>query len=87
MYDFKTALPDGQAEIETFLQERVFAKLKTMTAIIHRNKRQNFANEKVCTPSDVPMKVAQMEKCGLTPLVDLVERSDMVQIELTLESS
>ena len=30
--DLKTALPDGQAQVETFLQERVFAKIKPLTA-------------------------------------------------------
>ena len=68
VHDFKTALADGQAQVETFLQERVFTKIKPFTEIIHRNKRQNFTSEQISIPSGAPMKVAQMEKLGLAAL-------------------
>ena len=85
VHDLKTALPDGQAQVETFLQERVFAKIKPLTATIHRNKRRNFTGEMVCTPSGAHMKVAHMERSGLAALVDLAEGSGMIQLESALE--
>lgn len=36
LHDFKTAIPYGQAQVETFLQEWVFTKIKPLTATIHR---------------------------------------------------
>ncbi|KAK5851403.1 hypothetical protein PBY51_002200 [Eleginops maclovinus] len=60
-HDLNTALPDGQAQVETFLQERVFRK--PLTATIHRNKRRNSAGEMICTPSGGQMKVAHMAYC------------------------
>ncbi len=83
--DLKTALPDGQAQVETLMQERVFAKIKPLTAIIHRNKRRNFTTEQICAPSGAPMKVAQMERSGLAALLELVERSGIIQLELALQ--
>ena len=86
VHDLETALPDGQAQVETLLQERVFTKVKPLTATIHRNKRRNFTNEQICAPSGASMKVAQMERWGLTALLDLVEGSGMIQLESVLES-
>ena len=60
LHDLKTAIPDGKAQVETFLQEMVFTKIKPLTATIHRNKRQNFASEKICTSSGAHMQVAHM---------------------------
>lgn len=84
LHDFKTAIPDGQAQVETFLQERVLTKIKPLTATIHRNKRQNFASEKICAPSGVNMQVAHMERSELAALVDLAEGSGMIQLESAL---
>ena len=81
VHDLKTALPDGQAQVETFLQERVFAKIKPLTATIHRNKRHNFTGEIICTPSGAHMMVAHMERSGLATPVDLAEGSGMIQLE------
>ena len=67
VHDLKTALPDGQAQVETFLQERVFTKAKPLTAIIHRNKKQNFAGDMICTSSGAHMKVAHLEQRGWQP--------------------
>ncbi|KAJ4940726.1 hypothetical protein JOQ06_027021, partial [Pogonophryne albipinna] len=43
VHDLETALPHGQAQAGTLMQERVFTKIKPLTAIIHRNKKLNFA--------------------------------------------
>jgi len=83
--DLKTALQDGQTQVETFLQERVFTKIQPLTATIHRNKRLNFARDQVCIPSGTAMKVAQMEKSGLATLIDLTVGSGMVKLESVLE--
>ncbi|CAL8305346.1 unnamed protein product [Merluccius merluccius] len=63
---------------ETLLQERVFTKIKPLTATIHRNKKRNFASKRICAPSGAPMK---MERSGLVAPVDLAERSGMIQLE------
>ena len=83
--DLKTALPDGQAQVEILLKERVFTKIKPLTATIHRNKRRNFASDKICAPSGTPLKVADMERSGLAALLELVEGSGMIQLESALE--
>ena len=67
---FNMALQDGQTQAETILQERVFTKTKTLTATIHRNKRQNFASEKIGVSSGALMTVAHMERSGLAALLD-----------------
>lgn len=85
VHDLQTALPDGQAQAETFLQERVFTKIKPLSATIHRKKRQNFCNVQICAPSGATIEVAQMERWGLAALVDLVEGSGMIQLESALE--
>ena len=84
VHDFKTALLDGQTQVETFLQERVFNKDKPLSATIHRNKRRNFATEEIATLSGVPMQVAQMEKSGLAALLALVEESEIIDLETAL---
>ena len=85
LHDLKTAIPDGQAQVQTFLQERVFTKKKPLTATIHRNKRQNFSSDKICTPSGAHMQVAHMERSGLAALVDVAEGSGLIQLESALE--
>ncbi|MCP3890082.1 MAG: hypothetical protein GY702_14610 [Desulfobulbaceae bacterium] len=84
-HDLKTALSDGKVQVETLMQERVFTKDKPLSATIHRNKRWNFTNEQIQTPSGAPMKVAQMERSGLVALVALVEESGMLQLEEALD--
>ena len=85
VHDLKTALSDGQAQVETFLHERVFTKIKPLTTTLHRNKRRNFTTEQICASSCSPMKVAQMERSGLAALVELVEGSGLIQLETALE--
>ena len=85
LHDLKTAIPDGQAQVQTFLQERVFTKNKPLSATIHRNKRRNFASDNICTPSGAHMQVAHMERSGLAALVDLAEGSGMIQLESALD--
>ena len=58
--DFKTALQEGESQVEILLKEWVFIKGKPLTSTIHRNKRLNFANDKICVESSSPLKVAQM---------------------------
>lgn len=83
--DFNTAFQDGQDQVETLLNERVFTKTQPLTATIHKNKRQNFASEQICAPAGTSMKVAQMERSGLAALVDLAEGSGMFPLESALE--
>ena len=85
VHDLKTALPDGQAQVQLLLQERVFTKTKPLNATIHRNKRQSFDSIQISAPSGVPMKVAQMERSGLAALVELVEGSGIIQLESDYE--
>lgn len=81
MHDLKIALPDVQAQVETPQQERVFIKIRPLIATIH-----NFANEQICAPSRAPMKVVQIEGWELVVLIDLMEESDMIQLESALEA-
>ena len=85
VHDFKTALADGEVQFETLLQERVFTKTKPLTATIHKNKRQTFASEQIWAPSGAVLKVAQMERQGLTALVDLAEKTGVLTLERALE--
>ena len=85
VHDLETALPHGQAQAGTLIQERVFTKIKPLTAIIHRIKKLNFASERICAASGALMKVAQMERSGLAALVDLAEGSGLIQLESALE--
>ncbi|KAI4830325.1 hypothetical protein KUCAC02_001964 [Chaenocephalus aceratus] len=48
VHDLETALPHGQAQAATLMQKRVFNKIKPLTAIVHRNKKLNFASERIC---------------------------------------
>ena len=77
VHDLTTAPSDGRAQVDTLLQERVFRKIKPLTATIHRNKRRNFTTEQISSSSGGPMKVAQMERSGLAALLELVDGSGM----------
>ena len=83
--DFKTALPDGEAQVETFLQERVFTKSKPLAKTIHKNKRLNFASDMISTTSGTDMKVAHMERLGMAALVDLADGLGVINLESALE--
>ena len=85
VHDFKTALADGEVQVETLLQERVFTKTKPLTATIHKNKRQTFASEQILAPSGAVLKVAQVERQGLTALLDLAEKTGVLTLERALE--
>ncbi|KAL8565961.1 hypothetical protein ACOMHN_054946 [Nucella lapillus] len=83
--DLNTAFADGQDQVETLLNDRVFTKTKLLTATIHKNKRQTFASERICASVGASTTVAQMEKSGLAALVDLVDGSGMFQLDQVLE--
>ena len=73
---------------EQFIQNlapRLSKKTQALTATIHKNKMQSFANEQICASAVTPKKVAQMERSGLATLVDLAEGSGMLQLESALE--
>ena len=79
MHDLKTALSDGQTQVKSLLQERVFTKINHLTATIHKNKRRNITSEQIRAPLGAPMKVAQMKKAGLA------EGTGMVPLQSALE--
>ena len=83
--DFNMVLQDGQTQAETILQERVFTKTKTLTATIHRKKRQNFASEKIGVSSGASMTVAHMDRSGLAALLDLADGSGIIKLEAALQ--
>ncbi|KAL8573120.1 hypothetical protein ACOMHN_027380 [Nucella lapillus] len=83
--DLNTAFADGQDQVETLLNDRVFTKTKLLTATIHKNKKQTFASERICASVGSSTKVAQMEKSGRAALVDLVDGSGMFQLDQVLE--
>lgn len=85
VHDLKTALINGKAQVETLLQERVFTKTKSLTARINRNKRRNFASEKIGTSSSALMKVARMERSGLAALLELAGRLGKIDLESALK--
>ena len=83
--DIKTALSDGQVQVETFLKERVFAKTKPLSEKISKNKRMNFSkNEFVSSSSRSQQNAVQMEKAGLASLVDISHGSDLIKLENVL---
>jgi hypothetical protein len=83
--DVRTALHDGQVQVDSFLQERVFTKATSLMVAIHRNKRLNFAKDQTNTPANAAIKVAQMEKTGLATLIDIAERSGIINLDSVLE--
>ena len=44
--DLKSAYADGKAKLITFLEERIFTKVKSLFDSVPKNKRLAFANEK-----------------------------------------
>ena len=67
---FKAALKDGQTLVDILLQEKVFSKSTSLTKIVHRNKRKNFANVQISA-------LSQME--------GLAQGSGMIQLEAAVE--
>ena len=63
----------------------MFTKTKPLIATIHINKRRTFASEQILAPSGAVLKVVQMEKQGLTALVDRAERTGILTLESAFE--
>ena len=83
--DLRKALPDGFEQVKQFLEERVFSKNKPLTATIPKNKRLNFSCEQMSDTSTSKINVSQMEKSGLAALIDLAERSGLIELQKALE--
>ena len=63
-----------------FLDERVFAKVRSLFDPVPKNKRLTFANEKNETSTSSKDKVTAgiMESAGLVAIIDIVEKSGFV---------
>ena len=66
--------------------ERVFQKLTTLTATIHKNMRKKCTTQEICTPSGTTVKVAHMERLGMIALINLIDGPGMMQLASVFEN-
>ena len=85
--DFKTAHSDGEERLGIFLEERIYSKNKSIHALVTKMKRKTFVNtsEELHGKQDLKTKTAEMEQIALKSVIDLVERSEIVDLNDLLE--
>ena len=85
--DVTSAKNDGQQMVNDFLEERVFAKTKSLNDIIPRSNRLNFDNQEVKNVKGATMKgkAQEMERVALASVIELVDRSGVLNLEEVLE--
>lgn len=85
--DFKTANADGEKQLESILEERVYSKRKSLHARIKRMNRKTFATVSTTKGSKSKhTRIAEMEQDALKSVINLVERSGVVELEELLEN-
>ena len=85
--DFKRANDDGEKQLESMLEERVYSKQKSLHARIKKMNRKSFANASTTKVSKSKhVKIAEMEQDALKSVINLVERSGVVKLEELLEN-
>ena len=73
--------------VKEFLDERVFAKKKSLSDRIPRSIRLNFANQEVKAMTGATMKgkAQEMERVALASVIELVDKSGALKLEEELE--
>ena len=85
--DLRSAHADGEAKLMKFLDERIFMKAKSLFESVPKNKRLTFANEKIisATPGKNKISAGIMENVGLSAIIDIVEKSGLLDLEEILQ--
>ena len=85
--DVMSAKADGEHMVKEFLDERVFAKKKSLSDRIPRSIRLNFANQEVKAMTGATMKgkAQEMERVALASVIELVDKSGALKLEDVLE--
>lgn len=86
--DLTTALDDGQKQIATLLEERVFKKSSSLAAPIKKNRRKSFdtVQSGVGEKQSISTRQAHMEKKGIAALLEISEGTDSMVLETLFES-
>ena len=86
--DFKSAGEDGENNLETHLQERVYSKTKSIHAKMKKMNRKTFATTASSQPAagDKKMKIAEIEQAALKSVINLVDRSEAVELDTLLDN-
>ena len=85
--DFQTAREDGELRLETFLEERVYTKERSLHDRVKRNSRLTFANTPISkvTGENLKLKQGEMESRALAAVVNLVDISGLLSLSEVLK--
>ena len=85
--DFNSALAAGEMKLTRFLRERVFSKDTSICASVPLSKRLTFAKGTDTTKpgEDLKAKAMEMERNALKAVINLVEVSELVDLNELLE--
>ena len=86
--DFQSAKEDGEKALETFLDERVYSRTKSFHDRMKKMKRKTFATASSDKPASgrSKQKVAEIEQEALKSVINLVDRTDSVDLETLMNS-
>jgi hypothetical protein len=85
--DFNSAQSTGEEKLTSFMRERVFSKNTSLHAPVPLNKRLTFAKmpDKEKPGEELKAKAAEMERSALKSVINLVEVSQLVDLNDLLE--
>ena len=86
--DFQSAKEDGEKALETFLDERVYSRTKSCHDRMKKMNRKTFATVSSDKPASgrSKQKVAEIEQEALKSVINLVDRTDSVDLETLMNS-
>ncbi|KAG1677198.1 Echinoderm microtubule-associated protein-like [Nymphon striatum] len=84
--DLSVALPDGKAQADILLDQRVFSKDFKLSDRVPKNKRLTFDNNKVAKSGNKVISQAQMESAGLAAVIELAEGTGALTLEEIMEN-
>ncbi|KAG1648975.1 hypothetical protein GQR58_029417 [Nymphon striatum] len=84
--DLSVALPDGKAQADILLDQRVFSKDFKLSDRVPKNKRLTFDNNKVAKSGNKAISQAQMESAGLAAVIELAEGTGALTLEEIMEN-
>ena len=84
--DLKSSNKDGEKRLKDILNERVYSKERSLHAKMKKMNRKTFTTYILAKdPKDKKIKIAEMEQAALKSVLDLVEKSDVRNLEQILE--
>ena len=86
--DFKTAKSDGEKWVKDFSERCIYSKQGSLKEKIPNSKRLNFAKQELDVDGGVKtkLKAIDMEKIGLSQVLELVEASGSLNLETILRN-